>query len=818
MSTRLRRLLAARSWPIHLALAATLLPGASLRGEALFYRDVHLVWYTWVASFVREVRQGLPPLWDPFTGFGQPMLANPSAQVLYPTTWLALLLAPWTAYTVFVVGHLTFSAVGMTRLARAVGLRRQAALTAGAAWMLGGPMVSLVSLWHHFAGAAWMPWVVLAVHRLVRRPSLASSLTLAGCLGLQVLAGSFDTVLMTAAVSAAWVLGVARRLTLARTLRVGWAAAAAVLLAAALSAGVWLPALDLARRALRWTMPPERLALWAVPPAGLLRLLLPFETTGRLAWTESARRALFDVPREPFLNSLYVGAAAVALAVAALLDRRRRRVVAALVALAIPSVLVALGPHAPFHALALRFVPGVSVVRYPSKVMVVVSFVVALLAGTGLSALGGRRRARLAAGFAALGVAALLLTGAGLLGPGVRMLVDWHVLGGVEGIEVDAAPFALRMLAQALLALLAGVVLLRAPAPSDRRSRRPGLLLALCVVGDLLLAHYDLNPTVAPGVLVLPPPVLSAVDRSGHGRLYVYEYSIIPGTAARLLGRQAAYPVRLAPPGFDTRTERVLSLRIYPVPPVAGTWGIEGSYDLDMLGLQPLPLWGLNYSLRNVEGTPVHARLLRLASVRTVVALHRKGLEDLTEGPSFPSLFPEPIRTFAVPGALPRARVVPRARALDGRAALEALMAPDFDPASEVILSGEGAMAAAAAARGTGTARIVELCGDRVRLDVELEAPGVVMLADAWDPGWRVRVDGVPTGLLRADVGFRAVAVPAGRHRVEMRYRPPALLVGLSLSAFGACAIAVAALLLAARRLSPASSTSSAGRPAAPAS
>ena len=77
-------------------------------------------------------------------------------------------------------------------------------LVAGAAWMLGGPLASLVDLWHHLGGAAWMPWVVLGVHRAMRRPGPRSTLWLGVCLGLQVLAGSADMVLLTAGLSLVW--------------------------------------------------------------------------------------------------------------------------------------------------------------------------------------------------------------------------------------------------------------------------------------------------------------------------------------------------------------------------------------------------------------------------------------------------------------------------------------------------------------------------------------------------------------------------------------------------------------------------------------
>jgi uncharacterized membrane protein YfhO len=58
-----------------------------------------------------------------------------------------------------------------------------------------------------------------------------------------------------------------------------------------------------------------------------------------------------------------------------------------------------------------------------------------------------------------------------------------------------------------------------------------------------------------------------------------------------------------------------------------------------------------------------------------------------------------------------------------------------------------------------------------------------VVLVDTWDPGWKVTVDGREAPLLRANVAFRGVALPAGRHVVEQVYRPPSILLGLAVSA-----------------------------------
>ena len=169
-----------------------------------------------------------------------------------------------------------------------------------------------------------------------------------------------------------------------------------------------------------------------------------------------------------------------------------------------------------------------------------------------------------------------------------------------------------------------------------------------------------------------------------------------------------------------------------------------------------------------------------------VIALDEIGFRDLALLQTMPGPFREPIRVYRVPDPLPPTYVVSSARLAADDAALAALVDPGVDLRREVILEpganaespsgGEGGTSAA------GSSRIVEEAPDRVVIDADLSRPGYVVLSDAYDGGWRVHLDGRPATLLRANVGFRAVAVPAGHHRLEQVYRPPSILIGSVIS------------------------------------
>jgi uncharacterized membrane protein YfhO len=50
--------------------------------------------------------------------------------------------------------------------------------------------------------------------------------------------------------------------------------------------------------------------------------------------------------------------------------------------------------------------------------------------------------------------------------------------------------------------------------------------------------------------------------------------------------------------------------------------------------------------------------------------------------------------------------------------------------------------------------------------------PGILVLHEAYYPGWFVEVDGQPARLLRANVLFRGVEVNEGRHNVVFHFAP----------------------------------------------
>jgi hypothetical protein len=124
------------------------------------------------------------------------------------------------------------------------------------------------------------------------------------------------------------------------------------------------------------------------------------------------------------------------------------------------------------------------------------------------------------------------------------------------------------------------------------------------------------------------------------------------------------------------------------------------------------------------------------------------------------------------PRALPRVMVLTDWRLADFDELLRSGW-PAVDPRRAVLLKRAPVGLAPGAASGAGgSARLVRYANTEVTVEVEAPAGGILVLNDVWHPWWRASVDGVAAEILEANVIFRAVVCPPGRHVVRFSFHP----------------------------------------------
>lgn len=132
--------------------------------------------------------------------------------------------------------------------------------------------------------------------------------------------------------------------------------------------------------------------------------------------------------------------------------------------------------------------------------------------------------------------------------------------------------------------------------------------------------------------------------------------------------------------------------------------------------------------------------------------------------------------------------------------ALDLMRDPAFDPFTKVIVSGDEAQLPEPELTAISDATVTAYSDTRVEVQVSARAPGMLVLSDAYFPGWYARVGAESADVYRANVMFRAVQVPAGESLVVFEFSFPWLDWTLIVSLVSWLLLGWAVLQLATRR------------------
>jgi hypothetical protein len=192
--------------------------------------------------------------------------------------------------------------------------------------------------------------------------------------------------------------------------------------------------------------------------------------------------------------------------------------------------------------------------------------------------------------------------------------------------------------------------------------------------------------------------------------------------------------------------------------------------------------------------------LVDLLNVRWVIAPSMpapgpaKWLERFAPAPGKPPaaryepLWDPQLKVYENTQVLPRAFVVYQAQVIpDEQAQVQALAT--LDPRQSVILPTPPNPAPIADGRAPTPAVVLTMGRHDMTISATLTAAGVLVLSEPFYPGWRAWVDGAEAPLLRGNYALSAVALPAGTHRVELRFSSQPARRGLWLSALGVLAL-----------------------------
>ncbi len=753
-------------------------------GQIPVFRDllVLMIPLRWCAR--DAIRSAVLPLWTNDLFFGAPFLANYQSAVLYPPSLLLYAMPFATGFSALLAFHVAVAGWGMAHyVERRCATARGPAVLGGLVFSLGGFLVSLISLTNQLVVAAWMPWAVAAAERLAESGSRRHFLQLTLVIALQALGGGPEALLLTIALIGASLARpqFLRTVTWTRCLAVF----ASLLLAASLVAVQLFPTAEYASQTDRsGGLVYDRVTAESIAPRSLLQLIAPHTF-------EAGAPSFVPEGVIPLFWSLYVGVAPLALATAAF----ALRPIGFWPLVFAGALLLSFGSHTPVFSALHHFAPGVvGAFRFPGKFFLLCHFALAVSSAEGLERASRERRA----GAATIALLAVL----GALGAAIAALASAAPESLLRGFGY-ALPPELGSSAQALLSARHGLVAIRGALFS---------LAALVVVwlfgrGRITTRRlvFAIGALTAVDLFSIHQPSLAFADweslfragacragAAGRGERWFHYCT----TSQRCLpeGAPGLGPWNgfLRPGENVERQARALWAALVPdAPMVYGSGAVSGSDGFSTRMQRDF--------FRALALLPRERAVHLLASLGVSRLVGREPLDSVA-GLTHPREDREASTwEYSLAGRAPRTYLAERVlTAPDTVSALEGLAEPTFRPGRDAVWTVP-----------TGSPFGAELGGEIlevgsgpnwIRADVTLSVEGLWVVCDTWFPGWEAAVDGSAAEVLRVNGIHRGVRVPAGHHRVEMRYRPRSLCWGLAVSTGAMVALLMVALAARAER------------------
>lgn len=717
-------------------------------GVATIPWDAKAHFHPQVQFLAQSLARGDWPWWNPYVFAGHPQIADPQSMIFSPPFLLLALLngnpSLW-AVDMTVLATMAFGGVGLICYFRERGWHWAGALIAALAFSFGAAMAWRLQHYGQVLSLAYLPWLLLSLERTIARGSFLNG-ALAGFFAALIVLGRDQVALLAIYVAAGYALWcLASADDHARAIRrallplvvggvVGLALIAVpILMTLLLAAESNRPSIDFIGA-----------GRGSLHPALLLTLISPdiFGAAGSDYWGPPSwtwrGTGLFTAQN---VGILYVGAVPLLLTITGLLSgqlwAREIRFFSIAVALIL---LYALGWYTPAFRLMYAFFPGVDLYRRPADAVFLIGALFAILAG----------------------YATHRLFAAPWKKPGLLPVAI------VIGLLVVAAAFA----------LLSGWRLDRLPRLTEPMLIAAAVFLVAAVLIAWARSRLALQPVLAGLVLT----GFTATDlgfnngNNGSSALRPALFDVLDPASSNDTVRWLKSHVRTD----TTYRDRVELVGIgFHWPNASIPHALENT-----LGYNPVRL-GL---YTRATGAEDHAALPDQRKFAPLLPSYRSPLTDLLglryiaagapietiDKLLVPGALPLVQRTkdawiYENPAALPRVLFATRVIPADFEGLLKSGTWPEIDFRTTVLLEHAPS---GAPDRRPGKAALASYANTRIEIDVESPDGGYVVLNDAWHQWWTAEIGGQRAAIFRANVLFRAVPVPPGRHRVTFTFRP----------------------------------------------
>jgi len=724
----------------------------SERDLAPFFIPPKILWVDLVKSFIF-------PFWNPYNYSGIPLFATLQPGVFYPPHLIYFLLPFNVAWNWLIILHFLFTGVGFYAFLRYIKISRLSAFLGGTVLILSGYLVSVHNLLPHLFAVAWFSPILLFFLKHVETKRKKYAVVSGIFLVFQFCAGAPEIVLLTVIVLCfisffpkLFVLESGpSRLDGVKALWI-------TLLVCVLLAGAqWVPFYELKTQSIRASgLPYQDVVTWSFGWKDFIQFFLP-DVFGYLQTMEKYWQ------NQSWLKTVYVGLMPICFSVLFFLGRDKRRIFFAFIMLI--SLILALGGNTPLYKLLCR-IPPFNAIRYPVKFLFLLFFGISVSTAFGLDRLrtyfeNRDRKIECTVQVSLyVGLVFAILWGyCSFYGASVENFLLAH---GFKPPLYNEIWFNLHNLKRFLLFSFLFCLALFLYLKSEKGGFRKILLsFVLCVsIADLFLANYGFFSSV---------PWKWFVAKEG----VVKEIPAPVGTERYFVTVKTEYQFQNVVLGKNSMSS--------PYASMYGLYAIGGS---EVMRVQSQDTFLRMFScFKNVVEAE---RLLDMGGIKYVIISYEVDNKDFKliakEGMGDQAAYLYEYERY--PG---RFLLFDKVRKVDTTEDTVKTMveSKDIDFRKTLVITDKHIPYLTAEQPLQGEMTLVSYEPNKSIITCDTNQDAFLYVSDTYYPGWRAYVDGKETRIYRANLAFRAVQVPKGRHTVVFRYVPTSFYVGLCLTFLG---------------------------------
>ena len=771
-----------------------------------FYEDITHFFQPLCSFIGQSIRQGHLPLWNPYNYCGMSQAAISSPGIFYPPNWLFALMDFGQCLSVIMILSQAIAGVGTFLLVSSFAWGELAAITGGIAVAFSGYMFSLSNNYTMVAAASWFPLLLWSANMLRKSEGARRNIFTVLCavfVGFLVNAGRPEIWLpgmISFFVYAAFLVGSVSKIERAD---LSLAFLKATIIGGLFSLPSILPALEWAPLSRRSEgLATAEILMFSASWYDLLSVFVS-QSLGELQLRHSELRALIQ-PKNigPYFSSAFISSAIGAMAIIGL-QRGGKALFRITCFATLLFFALSLGANLPYSESVVSYLPGFSLLRFPSKLLFFACFGVSLLAARGVKnyQLDGIRTVVPEV------LCALLICGSLMLS-----LSDVLILPFLKehSLSLSAQLNAQRMIASVSLnyfALSLGLMVVLRFFSKINRAHFGAVLACSLSLAAMLNHAWSFCRYEAPADFFKSPSSLAALIKKDFST-----DSTFPRIAPLFMQKFTV------PPAYDAAERLESSIRSYQysrqvlrpfsnidarVPEMLGFEGaMVGEYFYLCLNAyarssQFVPISPADIEEQANQSDLPLARIMQLSATPIVVTQAWRDIAEQLKHSPVPTLnetFFEKItddeqlnlRLYRVRNALPRAYLSYNWRTVASR---EELISAIYNAEKSLWDPNDCSLLEAPIAppkkkpTPPEAIRLREDIPELLQAKVNAKAACIFVLADQFYPGWTATVDGVASPLLRVNGFMRGVALEAGEHEVKFEYDPDSVKYSLMLFA-----------------------------------